>query len=388
MVAFKLILMTLLLNVIESKTFDANKEFIIQSQDKKFLALIYLKQNIRITLIEIEIISASYYFVELNLELLCKYNKIFKQYDTLEEAYDCIQKLFEKDKIKIYNTNNDISLGFIMNSASCDNEEVIIKLEEKKMDKDEINEKLRIETNILTKKIKVLEEEIKPLKEKVNDYELRLSYLELKSENIDTKIIYKKSELEFIIEEFKEKYKKKYIQFNLRYRASRDGDKYDNIISMLGYDIYNHNYYNKNLLVLFHTDKGSKFGAFLPKGFEIKNNNDQSYNYDKRYKKNNFDYYETNIYSSNKSSEPKAFMFSIDTKRIFYQEKDDKIVCFNKKNSGDSQIKDCLINLAYNYFLGREKYINNIIYDFKKEKSEEKEYFNLKEFEIFFISFS
>ena len=152
MVAFKLILMTLLLNVIESKTFDANKEFIIQSQDKKILALIYLKQNIRITLIEIEIISASYYFVELNLELLCKYNKIFKQYDTLEEAYDCIQKLFEKEKIKIYNTNNDISLGFIMNSPSCDNEEVIIKLEEKKMDKDEINEKLRIETNILTKK--------------------------------------------------------------------------------------------------------------------------------------------------------------------------------------------------------------------------------------------
>lgn len=31
-----------------------------------------------------------------------------------------------------------------MNSASCDNEEVIFKLEEKKMSKDEINEKIRL----------------------------------------------------------------------------------------------------------------------------------------------------------------------------------------------------------------------------------------------------
>ena len=36
-----------------------------------------------------------------------------------------------------------------MNSAACDNEEVIIKLEEKKMSKEEIDEKVRLETNIV-----------------------------------------------------------------------------------------------------------------------------------------------------------------------------------------------------------------------------------------------
>ena len=88
----------------------------------KYLALLYLKENIHITIIEIEVISSSYYYIELSLELLCKHNKIFKQYDILKEAYDCILKLLEKEKIKIYNSDDNISLAFIMNSASCDNE--------------------------------------------------------------------------------------------------------------------------------------------------------------------------------------------------------------------------------------------------------------------------
>ena len=119
-------------NEYKSKSFDANNEFIIQKDNKKFLTLLYLKEKIQITLIEIEVISSSYHYIELKLELLCNYSKIFKQFDTLKDAYDCIKKLFEKEKIKIYITNNDISLGFIMNSASCDNEEVIFKLSEKK----------------------------------------------------------------------------------------------------------------------------------------------------------------------------------------------------------------------------------------------------------------
>ena len=75
-----------------------------------------------------------------------------------------------------------------MNSASCDNEEVVIKLEEKKLSKDEINEKVRMETNSLRKKIKVVEGENKILKEKMKEYESRLDYLELKADNIDIKL--------------------------------------------------------------------------------------------------------------------------------------------------------------------------------------------------------
>ena len=196
-----LIIILFSLNSYECRAFEADKEYIIQVGDKKYIAFIYLKETIKISLMEIEIISSSYYYVDLTLELLCKYNKIFKQYDTLEEAYNALQKLFEREKVKIYNLNENIKIGFIMNSATCDNEEVIIEFKEKKMDKDEIDEKLRTEINILTKKIKVLEKEVKNLENKIMDYELRLNYLELKEGGLDTKIIYKKSELQFIIDE-------------------------------------------------------------------------------------------------------------------------------------------------------------------------------------------
>ena len=98
-----------------------------------------------------------------------------------------------------------------MNSASCDNEEVIFKLKEKKMEKDEINERVRIEANILRKKITILEEENKILKNALNDYDLRLSYLELKNLGIDSKIITKKIDLKIFENELAQKYQKKIL---------------------------------------------------------------------------------------------------------------------------------------------------------------------------------
>ena len=106
-----------------------------------------------------------------------------------------------------------------MNSATCENEEVIFILKEKKMDKDEINEKVFIETNILIKTIKSLKEEINELKNKIKDYEIRLNSLELRDEKIYTKILDNKSQLQFIKNEFEEKYEKTNIQFSLNYRA-------------------------------------------------------------------------------------------------------------------------------------------------------------------------
>ena len=85
---------------------------------------------------------------ELTLYSLCKYNKIFKQYDTLEDDYNCIIKLFEKEKIRVYSLN-EFSLGFIMNSASCDNEEVIIKFQVKKMSKMKLLKKLVLKLIVL-----------------------------------------------------------------------------------------------------------------------------------------------------------------------------------------------------------------------------------------------
>lgn len=366
----KLLLIIIILNISKLKI-DIHNEYTIQVDNKQFLAMIYLKEKIQLTLIEIEVISSSYYFTELSLESLCKYNKIFKQYDTLEDAYNCIQKLFEKEKIKIYNNQDNLSLGLIMNSASCDNEEVIIKLEEKKLSKDEINEKVRMETNSLRKKIKIIDEENKILKEKMKDYESRLDYLELKSVNIDTKIINKKSELQFIKNELEEKYKVSNINFNLKYRASRDGDQYDNIYSNLA--SYN------NLLLLFYTTKGIKFGVFLYKGL----NNNIGYN--------NYNYGYNYNYGNNNYINIKSFAFSIDTNKIYYIENDEKIICFNKKCSNDKQLKEYLINIYSKDLLSDEKrmnYVNKISEISGNELNEEDKYFNLQEIEAFQVSYT
>ena len=204
---WKFLFLLIIFNLYKSKAFEVHNEFTIHSDNKNYLALIYLKENIQITIKEIEVISTSYYYIELSLELLYKQNKVFKQYDTLKEAYECIKKLFEKEKIKIYNTYNNISLLLLMNSASCDNEEVIFKLEEKKMSKDEINEMVLIDNNILIKKIKALEEENMKLKNMLNEYELRLNESDLKIAYIDSKILSNKCELTSIINEFKKTYK-------------------------------------------------------------------------------------------------------------------------------------------------------------------------------------
>ena len=353
MVWIKFILILIIFNAFnthKTRSLDANNEFIVQFNDTKFMVLLYLKENIQITLMEIEVISSTYYYIELTLETLCKYNKIFKQYDTLKDAYDCIKKLFEKEKIKIYNTDNNFSLGFIMNSASCDNEEVIFKLSEKKMNKDEINEKVRIETNILTNKVKTLEEENKELKNKINEYDIRLGYLELKAEYIDTKILTKKSQLIPIINELEEKYKKKNIKFDNKYRASKDGNKYDNLHTILQSKNF------QNLLLLFHTTKDLKFGIFLYEKIKTNSQNSYQYNY-------NYNYNYNHNYENNKSIEPKTFIFSINNNKIYDIEKSDKIICFNNKCSNDDSRKECLINFCNNNLLNNEKnmdYINKL----------------------------
>ena len=365
----KLLLILMIFNAYKLRSFNATKEYIIHSDNKEYLVLLYLKENIQITLMELEEISPSYYSTELTLESIYKYNKIFKQFDTLKEIFDCIQKLFELEKIKIYNKYDTISISLLMNSASCDNEEVIFKLEEKKMAKDEINERVRIETNILRKKIAILEEENKNLKNTINDYDSRLSYLELKQFNIDTKILTKISEYKVFTNELEQKYKKYNINQILVYRASRDGNQLSYLNNLFA------NYYNKNLLILFLIKKGFKFGIFLNK--ESNNNN-----------RNNHDYYSRNQRNNNVLI-PKSFLFSLKNNQIHYIENSDNIICFN--NICTNEDNKCLINICNNNLLINEKkmepYLDlaNILNTDKKNGNK---YFGFLEVEVFQISYN
>ena len=75
------------------------KEFKILSSEKQFSANITLSDIINIKIIENDSNSPVYYFVDLTLERIGKYNKIFKIYDTLEEVYKCLEELFSKKKL-------------------------------------------------------------------------------------------------------------------------------------------------------------------------------------------------------------------------------------------------------------------------------------------------
>jgi hypothetical protein len=241
------------------------------------------------------------------------------------------------------------------------------------MNKDEINEKVRIETNILTNKVKTLEEENKELKSKINEYDIRLGYLELKAEYIDTKILTKKSQLISIINELEEKYKKKNIKFDNKYRASRDGNKYDNLHTILV------SKYFQNLLLLFHTTKDLKFGIFLYE--KIKTTSQNSYGYNRKYRN----------YENNKFIEPKTFIFSINNNKIYDIEKSDNIICFNNKCSNDDSGKECLMNFCNNNLLNSEKnmdYMNKLENITNDELNGGEKYFNLQEIEVFDVSYT
>ena len=362
----KFLLLLILFNAYKLRSFNATKDYIIRSDTKEYLVLLYLKEYMQINIMELGEISHSYYSTNLTLESIYKYNKIFKQYDTLKEIFDCIQKLFEIEKIKIYNKYDTISISLLMNSASCDSEEVIFKLEEKKLEKDEINERVRIETNILRKKIAALEEENKNLKNTMNDYDSRLSYLELKEYNIDTKILAKISEYKVFANEIEQKYKRNKINQILIYRASRDGNKLSNLNDLFG------NYYNINLLILFKTKKELKFGIFL---YKESNNNRNDYGYYNRRVKNNLI--------------EKSFLFSLNNNKIHYLENSDNIICFN--NICNNEDNKCLIEICNNNLLFIEKNIEpflNLTSILNNKNNEGNNNLNFQEVEVFQISYN
>ena len=163
--------------------------------------------------------------------------------------------------------------------------------------------------------------------------------------------------------------KKNGVQLTNRYRASRNGNQYTNI-----YFIFT-NYNYRNLLILIDTIKGYKFGIFLNR---ITNNNDR---YNNRYNNN----------GNNNYLEPKSFIFSFDTNKIYYVDNYDQMICLNNKCSIDDKTKDCVLNFCNNNLFSTDKKANfiNKVMDFTfDEINGGEKYFNIKEIEIFQISYS
>ena len=284
-----------------SLTNKALKKYKILSNNKEFLINLILSDIIHITLIEQDPISHIYDHVGLTLENLGKYNKVFKMYDTLEEAYKCLEDLFLKEKVSIHISKEKISLVFKMNSPTGEEKEIFIPLEKKAMNTTEINDRLCNEITELKKRIKVLENENTNFKNVIKNLESILKIIldklddkalinnKTKKHNniidiIDSKIINKFEDFEFINNRIKEISPNKNIRFNLLYRATKDGDKISTFHSICD---------NKaQVLVLYYTMRGVKFGGYCDIGFDS---------------------------SSNYKKDLKSFIFSIDKKKFIMQ---------------------------------------------------------------------
>lgn len=287
----------------------SSSEYKLKFNNQEYSSKLTLSDKITINLEELGFNSLVYY-TYLNLEDFSNLNKIFKQYDTLGECYDCLIKFFEKNKVNIDKDEDDISIILQINSLFGETEEVKIPLIrnhlEKSNDKQlykEINElknkiiSLENETKDLKNIINVLQKENKEYKEKI---ESRLAKMELeipkynnKYYNIDTKIISPNEDITFLIQRLQKYFNSNSITFTLIYRASVNGDepsdfhtKCDNLI---------------NVLVLYYTTKFIKFGGFTSIGFDSSNSSKDDLN---------------------------CFIFNINNKIIYEPEEKNQVGCF------------------------------------------------------------
>ena len=287
----------------------SQSEYKLNINNQTYLAKISLSNKITINLEELN--TSCLYSTELSLEEFHRSNKIFKQYETLDECYQYLMIFFGKNKVNIDQDEEKIYIKLPINSAFGETEEINIPLNQKQSQKAN-DKKLNKEINQLKTKIILLENENKELKNTVTslqnelkDYkklnDIRLTKIESsinnqnKYYNIDTRILSPFEDISFLINRLKKYFKQNTdISFNLIYRASANGDEPS--------DFHIKCDYIKNVLVLYYTSKFVKFGGFTSIGFD----------------------------SSNCSKDDlDSFIFNINDKKIYEAEEKNQVGCFD-----------------------------------------------------------
>ena len=199
----------------------------------------------------------------------------------IKEAYDIMVQILENEKASINNiSENEISLIIKVDLPGGKVQDVTLTLNKKKMNDNAIIEELVKKVNQLEEenkslkkdmnnKVNQLEEEnknlkkdIKDIKEKFNLFEKyfadEIKYKKMIEElGIDSKIIKQKEDLEFLTKRLinnDENLKQKKINYNLIYRATRDGDNLNSFHSRVDN--------KRSHLSIIETNKGLKFGVF------------------------------------------------------------------------------------------------------------------------------
>ena len=351
-------------------TIQKTKEYEIESENKKYSVKIKLSSNIEIEIHELDKIQGSFYINEFSLDALVKISRGFKICENISEAYDILEDILEAKK-SIIKRKEDNSIILIIEVSLPGGK---IQNAEMFLNKKEINKNILIEE--LVKKVNILEEENKKLKEEVNEIkEWKKKIEKLFKDEInckerfeklyaDSRIIDNMNDLNLIINRLtnNDMNLKQKINLNLLYRATRDGDKFNDFHSRVD---------NKNsTLTIIKTSLNCKFGVFLD--IPIKQ-------------------------TGNSIVDDKSFIFSFNLKKIYNKKSGTYTLNDNKENSG------LLFNLWYQPILISINCLSNnssytttyteanysyLGFERNYELNNNQQYFTVSEMETFQISFN
>ena len=241
-----------------------SKEYTLKTESRTFQIKLYLSSDITIEANELDKVKGIFYSNTISLDALVKLSRGFKICEDIKEAYDIMVQILENEKASINNiSENEISLIIKVDLPGGKVQDVTLTLNKKKMNDNAIIEELVKKVNQLEEENKSLKKDIKDIKEKFNLFEKyfadEIKYKKMIEEKgIDSEIIKQKEDLEFLTKRLinnDENLKQKKINYNLIYRATRDGDDLNSFHSRVDN--------KRSHLSIIETNKGLKFGVFI-----------------------------------------------------------------------------------------------------------------------------
>ena len=273
--------------ILTKKPYDYNLVF---NNDKSFNIKIFLneeKKLINISAMLNEEYTCFEYVKLLSLNELITKNKQFKTFDYINEAYNLIIKLFEKNKITIkeYIENVKIILEIKLLSLSGDEQPFDIELNKEEINKDIIINKMISKIIFLEKELKEIKKENEKRDKEIESLKNIIKEIKNNSNNINNinnnnniniknneynyfinSRIVNEQDLKFVVNELKNIYNitndNKIFKAKLLYRGSRDGFESQIFHSKCDYI--------KGTLILVENNKGIKFGGFTKETWDGK----------------------------------------------------------------------------------------------------------------------
>ena len=220
--------------------------------------------------------------ISLSLEELYKYNKFFKQYDTIEEAYQVFTEIenineftsieVDKDLLKFRLTipsipkmNSNKCIDLILKGEKMNENDILYRLCEKVKEIDVLKRKNDYLFFVLGKTQKDFEN-YERMKESLPDLLASFPNLLELNRNIDGSKIIQHTDLVVVKEGITKKLNKKIKDIKLLYRASKDGDSGNTFHSKCDGI--------SNTVTFVKAKNGKKLGGFTEKGW---NSNNQWY---------------------------------------------------------------------------------------------------------------